>query len=67
MTDEDKITVHIASATQYSDIPEQGPDECPDCKVPTEGGYGLMGSGMGVYIYCPGCGKILSKVQTGDL
>ena len=25
---------------------------CPKCGLPTEGGYGLMGGGCGLYVYC---------------
>ena len=28
------------------------PDECPKCGARTEMGYGLMGGGMGVYVFC---------------
>lgn len=59
----DEIKVHIDSATQDPDLPENCPDECPKCKVPAEHGYGMAGGGMGVYTYCPKCGDMLGKVQ----
>lgn len=62
----DKLLVHIDSATQHPDIPEAGPTHCPDCKVEAESGFGMAGGGMGVYTYCPSCGKMLSKTQVED-
>ena len=59
----DKIGIHIDSNKQDSELPEYCPDECPDCKVPSESGFGMAGGGMGVYTYCPQCGKMLGKVQ----
>ena len=59
----DEVHVHIDSSKQHDDVPEFGPDFCPECKVATEQGFGLAGGGYGVYTYCPQCGKILSKTQ----
>lgn len=47
-------------------LPEIGPEECPDCKVPYEVGFGLAGGGYGPYTYCPKCGLMLSKTQERD-
>ncbi len=60
----DEPTIHIDYLEQHPDIPEQGPDKCPKCNVEAECGYGMAGGGVGVYIYCPNCGQILSKTQT---
>jgi hypothetical protein len=68
MTDKDNVIpfAHIDSSTQHPDIPEAGPTHCPECKVEAECGFGMAGGGMGVYTYCPSCGKMLSKIQTED-
>lgn len=63
---DDKVIVHLDSATQHEDVPEVGPEACPDCHVPAEDGFGLAGGGYGVYTYCPQCYRILSKVQVED-
>lgn len=60
----DKIKLCIDKTEQDEDLPDYCPDECPDCKVPAESGFGMAGGGMGVYTYCPQCGKMLRKVQT---
>jgi len=66
MTQDKEILVHLDSSEQHENVPEQGPDICPDCKIPAEGGFGLAGGGYGVYNYCPQCFRILSKVQVED-
>lgn len=63
---DDKISIHIDSAYQDPSIPEIGPDKCPTCNVEAESGFGLAGGGYGVYMYCPQCGSILSKIQVED-
>ena len=63
MTNEKKITVHTDSAGQDPLLGTTGPDHCPDCEVAYEVGFGMAGGGMGVYTYCPQCGKLLSKTQ----
>jgi hypothetical protein len=59
----DEPTFHLDLSEQDSELPEVHPDECPDCKVPAEMGYGLAGGGIGAYSYCPQCGKLLAKTQ----
>lgn len=61
---EKPIQIHIDSSEQH--VPETGPDECPECKVQAESGFGLAGGGYGVYMYCPQCYKILSKTQVDE-
>lgn len=58
---DDDVHVHVDYAKQH--VPEEGPDICPKCRVLAEGGYGLAGGGVGVYMYCPKCGDVLSKTQ----
>ena len=41
---------------------------CPDHpSIEPEAGYGLAGGGMGPYMYCPKCGRVLSKVQDPEM
>lgn len=61
-----KISIHIDSATQDPAIPSSGPDDCQKCKVPHEVGFGLAGGGYGAYTYCPQCGDMLSKTQCDE-
>lgn len=61
MTSEPKV--HLDFSEQRPELPEVHPDECPDCKVPAELGYGFAGGGIGAYSYCPQCGKLLAKTQ----
>lgn len=49
------------------ELPEVHPDECPDCKVPAEMGYGLAAGGIGAYSYCPQCGKLLATAQDPEM
>lgn len=39
--------------------------QCPDCGVDLETGFGLAGGGYGPYLYCPSetCGKYFEKFQ----
>lgn len=61
MADEAKF--HLDSSEQDPELSEVHPDQCPDCKVPAELGYGLAGGGIGAYSFCPQCGKLLAKTQ----
>ena len=47
-------------------IPEYAPDVCPKCQGELEAGFGLVGGGYGVYMYCSRCGEIVSKTQVDD-
>ena len=63
MTDKkDEMLFHIDSSVQDPNIPDT--DKCPDHPdaIP-EMGYGMAGGGVGVYSFCPECGKLLSKSQ----
>ena len=43
--------------------------QCPNCKekgnVMT--GYGMFGGGMGPYVYCDTCGKVIAKSQDPEM
>lgn len=60
------FTFFVDKTEQDKDLPDHCPDECPDCKIPAESGFGMAGGGMGVYTYCPQCNKMLGKVQIDD-
>lgn len=62
----EKVSIHIDAAHKRDDLPDIGPDTCPDCRVPYEVGFGLAGGGYGAYTYCPECGKLLSKTEETD-
>ncbi len=66
MDDDDTVHIHIDSSEQHKDVPETGPDVCPDCKCEAETGFGLFGGGYGVYAYCPKCGTIFHKTQVHE-
>jgi len=67
MSDEEKITIHIAHVHKREDLPECGDhDRCPRCGGELEQGFGLAGGGFGVYTYCPKCEMVTSKSETSD-
>lgn len=45
-----------------------GPCANPKCEGPSawEHGYGLAGGGMGAYLFCPICEKVVQKNQDRD-
>lgn len=47
-------------------LPDHQIDECPDCKVPLETGFGFAGGGYGPYGYCPKCNLICWKAVYDD-
>lgn len=66
----DPINVHYDSAEQHPDVPTERQtcerDDCPGKKPYEEGwecGYGMAGGGMGMYIYCKVCERIVEKTQ----
>jgi hypothetical protein len=63
MTDKDKIGIHVDLSEQQ--VPEPSEDDrCPTHpEAIPEINYGLASGGIGVYSYCPICGKVLSKTQ----
>lgn len=59
---ESKVYVHVADAEIRPEVPQT--DHCPDHPdVQLEFGYGLAGGGMGGYMYCPVCDRVISKSQ----
>lgn len=67
MTD-NKISLHLDFTEQHPDIPSMAEAKlCPEHHdVPPEINYGLAGGGIGVYMICPVCGRILGKDQDDD-
>jgi hypothetical protein len=66
MNTPDEPKFHLDFSEQDPELPKVHPDECSDCKVPAEFGYGMMGGGIGAYSYCPQCGKLLAKTQDSE-
>lgn len=68
MTDE-KFFAHLDYSDQDPKIPDLDQSiRCPDHpNTEPEDGYGLGGGGIGIYTFCPECGKILSKMQDPEM
>lgn len=62
---DDKLSIHIDSVEQHPDVPSiKDGGNCPDHpNYEPEIHYGMAGGGVGVYTYCPQCGRILGKDQ----
>lgn len=67
MTDDKPLSFHIDSAEQT--VPEMDQSiRCPDHPTTEpEVGYGMAGGGIGVYEFCPMCGRILCKSQDPEM
>lgn len=63
--------IHVSRAEQDPDIPKSGEEvRCTEETCPGEKGwevgYGLAGGGIGIYMYCNKCEKVVSKDQDTD-